>query len=789
MESTWPRFKLSKRELEAGRLAYVGTFTFRGSGRVETRHVVLSYPDATPYAPPQLTPVRSVPLGDDWTLKDVTTEGNVYRLSHPHRRHQMSGGSICLFEADDLQSERISGSDLLRRGKAVLQAEALNLPRPYPDSQEADLESHFRLSNEDVILPTPFFDERLKGKSGFFQVVSYFDWSELFALDEFGSSRSLWIGTNASTASASGLAVGWSSARFGQVIRSFPQVFGLRSFLRGELERSELNAGGGIARPDRVIEGRWFELDEEPPPMRCGKDVREVLGANGVKDPLCILEYAISIHGRGKHSVEGLSILGLRFPHRSGEGYDWLILAISQVELLKTREAKDAIREHGKDALRSFFDEAPVSALRVHRLDPHRLLLRNQGRVPQSLETKRVMIFGCGALGADVAVTLAKAGVGHLELVDFDVLKVQNVIRHAAPMNSVGYPKPHALKLLIWQHNPYTDVTCHTRSIFAVNELEEKLQGVDLVVSTMAVDGAEDFLNHWAVESGATVIYARALRGGDVARVFRVRPTLDACKECLSRYHRGGDLIDVPPAEDELLLHECGHAVLAGSAADLRFCADFTSRMALDELGTGAAYSMLLWSQSGIPGCASLDQPMSLVRESHEPHPDCSTCGRPHTKTVQVSKDAMASIEGYVEASPDRETGGILIGYRSGSVVVVLRATGPGPRALRSAARFERDAEFCQNELDLAIQADERACYVGEWHSHLEVSPRPSVIDIDSLMGISVAPNYLTTEPIMLIAGTDTTTKQQAGLYVSCFPLGRHWFEPELILLPDDVPN
>jgi tRNA A37 threonylcarbamoyladenosine dehydratase len=49
-----------------------------------------------------------------------------------------------------------------------------------------------------------------------------------------------------------------------------------------------------------------------------------------------------------------------------------------------------------------------------------------------TLAGKRVVVFGVGAIGSHAALTVAKAGTGTMTLVDADVLRPGDVVRHAA---------------------------------------------------------------------------------------------------------------------------------------------------------------------------------------------------------------------------------------------------------------------------------------------------------------------------------------------------------------------
>lgn len=77
--------------------------------------------------------------------------------------------------------------------------------------------------------------------------------------------------------------------------------------------------------------------------------------------------------------------------------------------------------------------------------------------IKEKLHSARVAIAGLGGLGSNIAMMLARSGVGHLLLVDFDVVDVTNLNRQAYLIPQVGRPKPQALKELLCLINPYLE--------------------------------------------------------------------------------------------------------------------------------------------------------------------------------------------------------------------------------------------------------------------------------------------------------------------------------------------
>ena len=62
------------------------------------------------------------------------------------------------------------------------------------------------------------------------------------------------------------------------------------------------------------------------------------------------------------------------------------------------------------------------------------------------LSAGQVTIAGLGGLGSNVAYSLARIGVGHLHLIDFDVVDITNLNRQQYFMEHIGMYKTDALE-------------------------------------------------------------------------------------------------------------------------------------------------------------------------------------------------------------------------------------------------------------------------------------------------------------------------------------------------------
>ena len=74
------------------------------------------------------------------------------------------------------------------------------------------------------------------------------------------------------------------------------------------------------------------------------------------------------------------------------------------------------------------------------------------------LSEGNVAIAGLGGLGSNIAYSLARIGVGHLHLIDFDVVDITNLNRQQYFLEHLGMHKTDALKSLLLKINPYLDI-------------------------------------------------------------------------------------------------------------------------------------------------------------------------------------------------------------------------------------------------------------------------------------------------------------------------------------------
>ena len=127
----------------------------------------------------------------------------------------------------------------------------------------------------------------------------------------------------------------------------------------------------------------------------------------------------------------------------------------------------------------------PVPSREVMR---EALNIRHGEELQNKISAARVAVCGLGGLGSNIAIALARAGVGHLHLIDFDRVDLTNLNRQQYAVGQLGQYKTDALRETLSLISPYCDVTCDTIKVTEEN-LPDLLKTEDYICE--AFDRAE----------------------------------------------------------------------------------------------------------------------------------------------------------------------------------------------------------------------------------------------------------------------------------------------------------
>lgn len=127
----------------------------------------------------------------------------------------------------------------------------------------------------------------------------------------------------------------------------------------------------------------------------------------------------------------------------------------------------------------------PVPSREVMR---EALNIRHGEELQDKISAARVAVCGLGGLGSNIAIALARAGVGHLHLIDFDRVDLTNLNRQQYAVGQLGQYKTDALRETLALISPYCDVTCDTIKV-TEETLPDLLRNEDYICE--AFDRAE----------------------------------------------------------------------------------------------------------------------------------------------------------------------------------------------------------------------------------------------------------------------------------------------------------
>lgn len=87
---------------------------------------------------------------------------------------------------------------------------------------------------------------------------------------------------------------------------------------------------------------------------------------------------------------------------------------------------------------------------------------RHGRKLQERFSSARVAVCGLGGLGSNIAISLARAGIGKLILIDFDRVDITNLHRQQYKASQVGSHKTEALAENLREIAPYVELETHT---------------------------------------------------------------------------------------------------------------------------------------------------------------------------------------------------------------------------------------------------------------------------------------------------------------------------------------
>ena len=278
--------------------------------------------------------------------------------------------------------------------------------------------------------------------------------------------------------------------------------------------------------------------------------------------------------------------------------------------------------------------EETVQRIRSYRAGPGDFGMRVPANM--TLRGKRILLAGCGAIGAPIAIELARCGA-IIRVLDHDVVEPAQSVRWPLGMPSYGLLKSEELKKFILENFPHATIEAINLEIGAAPEiggfeqstvyreqLGKALTGNDIIIDATAEVGVQQYLSACANHAKIPYLFASATPGAVGGMVGRFIPEDDqGCWFCLQRaiHSKVRSERTIPePKKDitgHVLVPGCNHPTFTGAAFDLAEVGLQAVRMATQSFDADSAtafasmefegpLSLPVWKSHAVPryeGC------------------------------------------------------------------------------------------------------------------------------------------------------------------------------------------
>ncbi|WP_459581263.1 ThiF family adenylyltransferase [Dickeya oryzae] len=113
---------------------------------------------------------------------------------------------------------------------------------------------------------------------------------------------------------------------------------------------------------------------------------------------------------------------------------------------------------------------------------------------------KKIVLFGCGAVGAKIIEILARAGVNHITLIDYKIMSEASAVRHNYySYKRVGEPKVDVLSDFLARINKNILIKKHFEKLMPDSDLSKLIpDDTDLIINTCD----EPYIGHTSLKLG-----------------------------------------------------------------------------------------------------------------------------------------------------------------------------------------------------------------------------------------------------------------------------------------------
>jgi hypothetical protein len=304
----------------------------------------------------------------------------------------------------------------------------------------------------------------------------------------------------------------------------------------------------------------WVRLDVAPDGEQ---ETRDVLASLRERFPRIKNAQRFNVHGKRLELVAVCFEAETAFQTR---GAVWLFFARSGDHMAWAPIAKPGKRDH----------QVYCGVVPTYRAGPDDLAHRSPAVA--RLREQHITVVGLGAIGAPIALELARNGCGGLDLVDHDTVEPGQSVRWPFSAAAWGSKKAKYLAAAIKANHPDTKVTGHVCNLGLPKPggdesfLRELLDRSDLIVDASASHAVSGLLAHACRRAGKPFVTVAATPTARAGTILYFAPE-GGCPHCVELAYHSGTLTRPQGWDDEGALTQpigCDEPTFVGASFDLQ---------------------------------------------------------------------------------------------------------------------------------------------------------------------------------------------------------------------------
>jgi len=191
------------------------------------------------------------------------------------------------------------------------------------------------------------------------------------------------------------------------------------------------------------------------------------------------------------------------------------------------------------------------------------LIARHGMELHKRFSSATVAVCGLGGLGSNIAIALARAGIGKLLLIDYDRVDITNLHRQQYKATQIGLYKADALAENLSEISPYTEIKTATAKITEEN-FADLLQDADIICEALDNAEAKAMLVNGVLEQfpDRYLVAASGMAGMDTPNTIRTRRIMKRFYLCGDGVSDAADTIGLVAPRVMLCAAHQAHTVL-----------------------------------------------------------------------------------------------------------------------------------------------------------------------------------------------------------------------------------